>query len=108
LSAPSSAHSIHRDLKPQNLFLTRRAGFEPRVVLHVRTSPENTMQNATMRAAWVARDGRRIAAVIDMPPETLERPLTELVVERCTACGVLGVATHPTASGPRCSLCEVS
>lgn len=62
------------------------------------------MQNATMRAAWVARDGQRIAAVIDLSPEELERPLTELVVERCTACGVLGVETFPTDEGPRCAL----
>lgn len=66
------------------------------------------MQNATVRAAWVARDGQRIASVIDMSEHTLERPLAELVVERCTTCGVLGVETHPTESGPRCALCEVS
>ena len=62
------------------------------------------MSNSHVRAAWFARDGRRIAAVIDMPPETLERPLTELVVERCTACGVLGVETFETPDGRRCAL----
>lgn len=66
------------------------------------------MQNATMRAAWVARDGQRIASVIDMSPGQLERPLAELVVERCTECGVLGAPTHPTERGPRCALCEAS
>ena len=62
------------------------------------------MQNATMRAAWVAPHGQRIASVIDMSPAQLERPLAELVVERCTACGVLGVETFPTDEGPRCAL----
>lgn len=66
------------------------------------------MQNATMRAAWVAPHGQRIASVIDMSPAQLERPLAEHLLDRCTGCGVLGVATHPTASGPRCALCEVS
>jgi hypothetical protein len=62
------------------------------------------MQNATMRAAWVARAGQRIASVIDMSPAQLERAVTELVVERCTACGVLGPDTFPTEQGPRCAL----
>ena len=43
---------------------------------------ENTMQNATMRAAWFARDGHPIAGLIDMSPEQLERPLVDLLVER--------------------------
>jgi hypothetical protein len=66
------------------------------------------MQNATMRAAWVAPHGQRIASVIDMSPEQLERPLVALLVERCTGCGVLGAETHPTERGPRCACCEVS
>lgn len=67
-----------------------------------------TMQNATMRAAWFARDGHPIAGLIDMSPEQLERPLVDLLVERCTGCGVLGAPTHPTERGPRCACCEVS
>lgn len=66
------------------------------------------MQNASLRAAWVAPHGRRVAAVIDMSPEQLERPLVALLVERCTGCGVLGAPTHPTERGPRCACCEVS
>lgn len=66
------------------------------------------MQNAHLRAAWTAPHGRRVAAVIDMSPAQLERPLAELVVERCTACGVLGAPTHPTERGPRCATCEAS
>lgn len=62
------------------------------------------MQNAHLRAAWVAPHGRRVAAVIDMSPEQLERPLAEAVVDRCTVCGVLGPDTFPTEKGPRCSL----
>lgn len=66
------------------------------------------MQNASLRAAWFARDGHPIAGLIDMSPEQLERPLVALLVERCTGCGVLGAETHATPSGPRCALCEVS
>lgn len=54
-------------------------------------------------AAWVAH-ARPIAEVIDMSPLQLDRPLVDLLAERCVACGVLGLETYETPDGRRCAL----
>lgn len=62
------------------------------------------MQNATMRAAWVARNGEPVRAVMNLDKAAGEQTLGEAVVSRCEFCGVLGVETFETDKGRRCAL----
>jgi hypothetical protein len=55
-------------------------------------------------AAWVSRHGRPVAEVLDLPPEQIDRPLIDLIAERCVRCGVLGLETYEAPSGRRCAL----
>lgn len=55
-------------------------------------------------AAWVAHEGRPVAEVINMSPAQLDRPIVDLLAERCVRCGVLGLETYEAPEGPRCAL----
>jgi hypothetical protein len=61
-------------------------------------------ETTTTRAAWAARGGEPVRAVLDLDTTTSERTLGEHLGARCEACGATGVDTFATEDGRRCAL----